>query len=101
MHEVTELMNKVTEFRATVSLSKISKSEIGEMRRRTPLYIKWKGAEEETTPSSETKPMGTHHVSKALNARRLEESHVNNFPASLKNMTINRNVNSITRQYEK
>ena len=101
MHEVTELMNKVTEFRATVALSKISKGEIGEMRRRTPLYIEWKGAEDEATPSSEAKPMETRHVSKALNARRLEESHVNNFPASLKNMTINRNVNSITRQYEK
>ena len=96
MHEVTKLMNKVTEFRATVSLSKISKGEIGEMRRRTPLYIEWECAKDEATSSSEAKPMGTRHMSKALNARRLEESHVNNFPASLKNMTINRNVNSIT-----
>ena len=83
-----------------LSLSKIIKDEIGEMRRRTPLYIEWKGTEDEATPSSEAKPMGTGHVSKALNAR-LEESHVNNFPASLKNMTVTRNVNSITRQYEK
>ena len=71
------------------------------MRRRTPLYIEWEGAKDEATPSLEAKRMGTHHVSKALNARWLEESHVNNFPASLKNMTINKNVNSITRQYEK
>ena len=101
MHEVMELKNKVAEFRPTVSLSQISKDEIGEMRRRTPLYIEWKGAEDKAMPSSEAKPMGTRHVSKALNARRLEESHVNNFPASLKNMTINKNVNSITHQYGK
>ena len=83
MHEVTELRNKVTEFKVMVSLSKISKDEIREMRRRTPLYIEWKGVEDEATPSSEAKPMGTLHVFKALNARRLEESHVNNFPTSL------------------
>ena len=43
MHEVTELRNKLTEFRVTVSLSKISKDEIGEMRRRAPLIYGMKG----------------------------------------------------------
>ena len=83
MREVTELRNKVTEFKAMLSLSKISKDELRKMRRKTPLYIEWKGAEDKATPSSEAKPMGTRHVSKALNARRLEESHVNNFPISI------------------
>ena len=76
MDELTEVRNEMTKFRATVS-------------------------EDEVTPSSEAKPMRTRHLSKVLNARRLEESHVNNFPASLKNITINKNVNSIIRQYEK
>ena len=43
MHEVTELRNKLTEFRVTVSLSKISKDEIGEMRRRAPIIYGMKG----------------------------------------------------------
>ena len=58
------------------------------MRRRSHLYIEWKCAEDEAMPSSEAKPMRTHHLSKALNAQRLEEFLVNNFPAPLKNITI-------------
>ena len=71
-----------------LSLSKISKDEIEEMRRRRHLYIEWKCTEDEATPSSEAKPMRMLHLSKALNARRLEEFLVNNFPAPLKDITI-------------
>ena len=71
-----------------LSLSKISKEEIDEMRRRSRLYIEWKCAEDEATPSSKVKLMRTRYLSKALNAQRLEEFLVNNFPAPLKNITI-------------
>ena len=47
-----------------------------------------KGAEDEATPSSEAKLMRTRHLSKALNARRLEEFLANDFPAPLKNVKI-------------
>ena len=38
-----KLRNKLTKFRATVSFSKISKNEIGEMRRRAPIIYGMKG----------------------------------------------------------
>ena len=51
-----------------------------------------KGAEDEAMPSSEAKPMRTRHLSKALNARRLEKNPMNNIPASSKNNTIAKNI---------
>ena len=57
-----------------LSLSKISKDEIEKMRRMHHIYRKKKHVEDEATPSSETGPMGTQHVSSALNVLRLEES---------------------------
>ena len=71
-----------------LSLSKISKNEIEEMRRRRHLYIDWKCVGDEATPSSKAKPMRTRHLSRSLNARQLEEFLVNDFPAPLKNITI-------------
>ena len=68
-----------------LSLSKISKDEIGRMRRRRHIYIEQKCVEDEETPSSEVEPMRTHHLSKALYVRQLEEFPVNDLSTPLKN----------------
>ena len=68
-----------------LSLSKISKDEIGRMRRRPHIYIEQKCAEDEATPSSEMELMRTRHLSKALNVRQLEEFPVNDLSTPLKN----------------
>ena len=88
--KLTEVRNELKKLRVTVSLSlsQISKDEIEKMRRRCHLYIEWKCAEDDATPSSEAEPMKTRHLSRALNARRLKEFLVNDFPAPLKNVTI-------------
>ena len=75
MHKVTELKNKLMKFKATVSFSKINENKIGEMRRRAPIIYGMKGRGRRSDVSSEAQPIGTRHVSKALNARQLEESH--------------------------
>ena len=72
---MTELKNKLTKFKATVSFSEISKNEIGEMRRRAPIIYGMNGRGRRSDALSKAQPIGTHHVSKALNAWQLEESH--------------------------
>ena len=67
--------NKSTKLRETVSLSKISKNEIVEMRRRAPIIYGMNRRGRRSDASSDAQPIGNHHMSKALNARQLEATH--------------------------
>ena len=75
MDKVTKVKDELTELEATISLSlsKISKDEMEKMRKMRYIYRKEKHAEDEATPSSETEPTETRHVSWALNVSRLNE----------------------------
>ena len=67
-------MDKLTEVKDELSLSKISKDEIDRMKRMRHIYIEKKYVEDEATPSSKTEPTRTRHVSRTLNVLWLEES---------------------------
>ena len=58
-----------------VSLSKISKNEIGKIRRRALIIYGMNRRGRRSDASSDAQSIGTHHVSKALNARQLEVTH--------------------------
>ena len=65
----------MTKLRATVSLSKVSKNEIVKMRRRAPIIYGMNRCGRRSDASLDAQPIGTHHVSKALNAQQLEATH--------------------------
>ena len=75
MDKVTKVKDELTKLEATISLSlsKISKDEMEKMRKMRYIYRKEKHAEDKATPSSETEPTETRHVSWALNVSRLKE----------------------------